>query len=91
MISEHQSYKAQVLFLNTYIPSFRFSEKGKPPKLLPVRGTLLLFGGPQVNERHDGRVAVEQVLFLYLITPPQYKVPSDDPVTSNLPISEETE
>lgn len=85
MISEHQCYKAQVLFLNTYIPSFRF------PKLLPVRATLLLFGGPQVNERHDGRVAMEQVLFLYLITPPQYKVPGDYPVTSDLPISEETE
>ena len=42
-----------------------------------------------MNERHDGRVAMEQIFFLDLVTSPQYEVPSDYAVTSNLPISKE--
>lgn len=42
-----------------------------------------------MNESHDGRVTMEQVLFLDLVASPQYEVPSDYAVTSNLPISKE--
>lgn len=75
-------------------PKFPFFWKRQTPKVTSCESHSsqdILFRGPQVNERHDGRVAMEQVLFLYLITPPQYKVPGDYPVTSNLPISKETE
>lgn len=54
-----------------------------------VKAVLASLGRPQMNQRHDGRVAVKQVLLLDLATLLQDEVPGDYAVTPNFSVSKE--
>lgn len=94
MIVQHQSKIKKNKQKNPprlFLFEFPFSGKGRTQKLHLVKATLKmgLFRRPQVNECHYCCIAMKQIIILYLITFPQYKVPSDYPVTSNFSISKE--
>lgn len=73
---EHQSHTADLQ------SHFRVSTSA-------VKAVLASLGRPQMNQRHDGRVAVKQVLILDLATLLQDEVPGDYAVTPNFSVSKE--
>lgn len=63
--------------------------RASKPHSRPTKSVLASLGRPQMNQRHDGRIAVKQVLVLDLVTLLQDKVPGDYAVTPNFSVSKE--